>query len=311
MDQVGQAENGSCPVCKSSCSYLRLNLPNRFQLREGLIFQLHVCKNCGVYYIKNKPTEDLLAYFYPSTGYDPFITTEKNKTFYQKLYLLARSFSLWMRFQKLGKPKENFENLLDIGCGTGEFLEFSRKKGWKVYGIDYSENVEPVLQKKQIPYTLLDINQFDLFQPKEPINAITMWHSLEHTYEPKKILFHCNQLLGKNGKIIIAVPNATSWDARIYKEFWVAYDAPRHLTMFTPEVLTNVLEECNFEVKRISTLPLDLFYNVLLSEKLKKDFQNKTDWYFFIRMISALLPSLIGGPAGASVIVVIGEKIGQ
>ncbi|MCX7835276.1 MAG: class I SAM-dependent methyltransferase [bacterium] len=310
MCNIGQVENGSCPVCSSKRSYRYLTLPDRFQLHEGFQYLLHGCKDCGIFFIQNKPTADLLAYFYPTTGYDPFVSKQTANTLFQKLYLKIRKFSLIYRFKKLGYPRDKNTNLLlDIGCGTGDFLELASKRGWKGTGVDFSENLVSNFKEKNIHFVLTDINDFQRFVPNENYHAITLWHSLEHTYRPKDVLKHCYTLLAKNGIIIVAVPNATGWDARIYKEYWVAYDAPRHLTMFTPETLTNLLGDCNFRVQKVSTLPLDLFYNVFLSEKLRKDIQKKVDWYFPLRMFTATLPSLMGGLAGASVIVAVGKKI--
>lgn len=308
MESIGQGVSSSCPVCNSDRSFHWLDLPDRFQVEKGLEWKLNRCKNCGTSFIENKPTASLLAYFYPTTGYDPFVSAENKKTPIQSFYAFIRKFSLILRFRLLGLPQHTNSPLLDVGCGTGEFLLHAKDRGWNPYGIDLSDIASETNRKCNINFSQLDINQLENFVTDTQFEAITFWHSLEHTYEPKKILDVTNQLLSERGKLVIAVPNATSWDARIYRENWVAYDAPRHLVMFTPDSLTYLLETSGFRVKKITSLSLDLLYNIYFSEQLLKSRKSKTDWYFPIRLLSAFVPSLVGGIAGASVLAVVAEK---
>jgi 2-polyprenyl-3-methyl-5-hydroxy-6-metoxy-1,4-benzoquinol methylase len=66
-------------------------------------------------------------------------------------------------------------------------------------------------------------------------DAITLWHVLEHVHDVKKYIQTFKKLLTDSGKLLIAVPNYTSYDAEKYKEYWAAYDVPRHLYHFTPQ----------------------------------------------------------------------------
>jgi hypothetical protein len=79
-----------------------------------------------------------------------------------------------------------------------------------------------------------------------------------------------NSLLKNNGKLIIAVPNHSSTDALHYKEFWAAYDVPRHIWHFAPKQMKQLGEKHGFKLASIHTMPFDSFYVSLLSEKYKK-----------------------------------------
>ena len=68
---------------------------------------------------------------------------------------------------------------------------------------------------------------------KEKYDVITCWHSLEHVHEPWVYLDKIKKSLTVDGFLIVALPNYQSTDAKIYKEFWAAYDTPRHLYHFT------------------------------------------------------------------------------
>ena len=80
--------------------------------------------------------------------------------------------------------------------------------------------------------------------------------------------FH--HLLKDNGKLIIAVPNHTSTDANHYKEFWAAYDVPRHIWHFAPKQMKMLGEKHRFKMNSLHTMPFDSFYVAMLSEKYKK-----------------------------------------
>ena len=73
---------------------------------------------------------------------------------------------------------------------------------------------------------------------------------------------------------MVAVPNYKSYDAIYYKEYWAAYDVPRHLWHFSRLSINNLFQSVNMKV--IKTLPMkfDSFYVSLLSEKYKTGSSN-------------------------------------
>jgi hypothetical protein len=76
-------------------------------------------------------------------------------------------------------------------------------------------------------------------------------------------------ILSKDGTLILALPNHNSYDAGIYKEYWAAYDVPRHLWHFTPATVEKLLNKHQFKIIKQKTMPLDAFYISLLSEKYR------------------------------------------
>src|SRR5690606_37901801 len=115
-------------------------------------------------------------------------------------------------------------SLLDIGCGTGHFLNECKTNGWSVSGL------EPDPDACSFAKENFGIEALPLEQLYEKQNAsfdvITMWHVLEHVYHLKKDVRQISELIKPGGFLIIAVPNRESWDARNYKELWAAYDVP-------------------------------------------------------------------------------------
>jgi 2-polyprenyl-3-methyl-5-hydroxy-6-metoxy-1,4-benzoquinol methylase len=105
--------------------------------------------------------------------------------------------------------------------------------------------------------------------PENKFNAITLWHVLEHVHELKKYILSFKGLLADNGKLFIAVPNYTSYDANVYQEYWAGYDVPRHLYHFTPATMQWLMKEMGLKVIEIKPMWFDSFYVSLLSSKYK------------------------------------------
>src|SRR5690606_6109356 len=95
----------------------------------------------------------------------------------------------------------------------------------------------------------------------------TMWHVLEHVHDPNAYLSQICKCLTDDGTVFIAVPNYRSLDARIYREFWAAWDVPRHLWHFSPESMSRLLSRHGCEIIRQDKMPFDAFYVSLMSER--------------------------------------------
>ena len=104
----------------------------------------------------------------------------------------------------------------------------------------------------------------------ESLDAITLWHVLEHIENQEDTLNLFYSKLKTNGLLIIAVPNHTSYDAQRYKEYWAAYDVPRHLYHFSKSGMQKLMNNAKWKIKYIKPLLLDSFYISMLSEKYKK-----------------------------------------
>jgi predicted SAM-dependent methyltransferase len=137
--------------------------------------------------------------------------------------------------------------------------------------------------------------------PENEFEVISMWHVLEHVHALKPYLTQCFKSLKQNGRLIIAVPNYTSFDAKYYKNYWAAYDLPRHLYHFSPQSMTVLLNEIGFEIVSLKPMWYDSFYVSLLSEKYKQS--GKLG--MFIAGIIGLLSNLfaIKDPSKASSII--------
>ena len=100
-------------------------------------------------------------------------------------------------------------------------------------------------------------------------DVITLWHVLEHVHDLHGYLASFHRLLKHDGVLVIAVPNYTSYDAKVYKDVWAAYDVPRHLYHFSPKSMEILLKTHGFKLEQIKPMWFDSFYVSMLSEKYK------------------------------------------
>ncbi len=162
---------------------------------------------------------------------------------------------------------KNGGNALDIGQGTGEFLNFLKGKGWKVTGIEPNEQARNFAKEHYEIESFGEEKLKDL--PAGDFDLITMWHVLEHVPDLNSRMEEIKRLIDRQGILLIAVPNLASPDFKMYGEKWAALDVPRHLYHFSAESMQFLLQKFNFELIRSFPLHMDAYYVSLLSEKYR------------------------------------------
>ncbi len=252
-----------CPLCPGETKLKPLfKCGDRFKDVSANDYQIFRCLNCGLTFLNPQPP---VAEIYSNEKYDPFLSTKESKSLFDTAYAFARTYALdWKKrlVRRLAKPGGK---IMDGGCGTGEFLSHISD--------DYTvEGFEPEAKASQWAREKygLNVHSGDLHSVKfdnTDFDLITLWHVLEHVPDPVKDLRRLRELLADDGKLLIALPNIRSFDARLYKRCWVAIDAPRHLWHFSKPQIEKLLRQTGFTLKKTGMLPLDPFYNTLLSEQ--------------------------------------------
>ena len=158
-------------------------------------------------------------------------------------------------------------NILDVGAGTGAFLNIMQQAGWAGTGIEPDETA----RQKAVELYQLDLkNAENLYLlPPQSFDAITLWHVLEHVHDLHHYVDQLKKLLSADGKLLIAVPNYTSGDEKIYHESWAAYDVPRHLYHFSPLSMKKLLASHGLTIKAMKPMWYDSVYVSMLSEQYK------------------------------------------
>lgn len=213
----------------------------------------------GILQTKNIPIN--IEKYYNNNNYISHINNKK--TIINYLYSIAQIYNLKFKISLI-KKYSNKKNIIDFGCGNGKFLKYMQNHNYQIQG--YENNIIGKLEaiKKLSPKNIKNnINELI------PSDIITLWHVLEHLQDPLNILKTLETKLKNNGIIIIAVPNYKSFDGQYYKEFWAAYDVPRHIYHYSKESFINYYSKY-FKIINISQLLIDAYYISFLSENYKK-----------------------------------------
>jgi len=252
----------NCPVCNSVNFKPFLVCKDNTVSRET--FNILECVSCGFKFTNPRPEEDKLGDYYKSEEYVSHSNT--NKGLINSAYQMVRKYTLLKKLQLISKFYKTGK-ILDIGCGTGEFLKTFKDAKWQTLGIEPS----PDVRKMAIENYSLDVRGEAEIKNLEAsgFDVITMWHVLEHVPDLNDRIEDLKRLIKPNGLIVIAVPNCTSLDAKIYKENWAAYDVPRHLYHFSPKDIETVFKNHELKVFRILPMIFDSFYVSMLSEKYR------------------------------------------
>ncbi len=275
----------NCPICSSPNIAPQLNAKDYTVSQKE--FAVWHCKNCTAGFTQDVPEQNEIGVYYQSDNYISHSNTKKG--FVNTLYH-------WVRSRTLNKKKQLLIDevgvmkgeILDIGCGTGAFLNTMKTAGWGITGLEPDVTARA---KAAALYSIQPLSSEKIFELKpSTYHAITMWHVLEHVHELHEYIKQLSTLITPNGKIFIAVPNYTSKDAAIYAAHWAAYDVPRHLYHFSPAAMQQLIAQHNLKITAIKPMWYDSFYVSMLSEKYKNGKGNiiKAFYNGFISNLKAL-----------------------
>jgi 2-polyprenyl-3-methyl-5-hydroxy-6-metoxy-1,4-benzoquinol methylase len=249
-----------CPVCRSR-SIKPFKVCKDFTVSHET-FTVNLCADCSLGITTPRPETENLGKYYQSEEY--ISHSGKSSGFMGPVYTTARRFALrWKARIVKGKSKKG--TALDFGCGTGEFLQTLKTRGWKTEGVepsDLARTKAESLTGQKLYRTLSEI-------PTRQFDAITAWHVVEHVPDLTSVIQQLAQLLKKDGTIFIAVPNYESPDADTYNDLWAGYDVPRHLWHFSRKSMKRLLEAHGLSLTQIVPMKLDAYYVSMLSETYK------------------------------------------
>lgn len=254
----------NCPVCGSS------DIKNVLSAKDYTVssetFVVAECNSCSLRFTQDIPDPNSILPYYKAEDY--ISHTDQSKGMIGWLYKKVRVRTL-VRKRNLIERKSgvNKGSLLDVGSGTGAFVNEMKLNGWRAIGLEPDAGARN-LAKQLYDLNLLDDKEFFHLQ-RNSFDVITLWHVLEHVHDLSNYVQQLKTLLKENGKLFVAVPNYTSLDAKIYKEYWAAYDMPRHLYHFSPRAMQMLMEKHGLKIIIYKPMWYDSFYISLLSSKYK------------------------------------------
>lgn len=270
----------ACPICKST--HFKKYLQVKDYTVSNETFDIEICNACTVAFTQNIPSQNNIGKYYHSANY--ISHSDTNTGFISKIYHRVRNFTLIAKKNIVEKhTATQAGKLLDIGAGIGAFAHTMQQNNWQVAGLEPDELARANAKAKYNIELQLPENLFKL--PHQSYNAITLWHVLEHIHTLHEYFAAFRNLLQPNGKLFIAVPNYTSYDAQYYQQFWAGYDVPRHLYHFSPQSMQLLAAQYGFVIEKHLPMWFDSTYVAMLSEQYKTGKNNFLKAYF-IGMLS-------------------------
>jgi SAM-dependent methyltransferase len=278
----------SCPLCGSSdAEFLFWNFDRRYRLPGE--FGTISCRGCGLIRLSPRPTVKSIDLYYPENygAYEGSLGNSEATSLKFRLRDAMRKAALthlgyhaetvnpWQRvfgalslrlfprgttygFGDFFPRYVKDGRALEVGCGSGRFLNILKNHGWNVQGIDLS----PVARDRA--RELFDIDVF-LGQVEEApfendtFDYVHLSHVVEHFFDPVSSMKKIKDMLKPNGTVYIEVPNSEGISAEISGKYWYGWDAPRHLFTFSPASLTRMVSEAGLRIVKTQTLMGDLF----------------------------------------------------
>ena len=237
-----------CPLCKGEQSQLLLRSKDYNWGTPG-VFKYVKCRGCGLVYENPRPTPDGIIQLYPRY----YGTTIRDPSAAPEGKINAPIHSVRAQLIEHFVPAVP-GSIFDIGCGSGFFLEFMRRRGWWVSGIDPSA--------EHIRYAKCSLGLRNIHYGSWPLDAgirtqvdvVTLFHVIEHIPSPVYALSALKEVLRQGGIAVIETPNVESWPTKLFGSRWVTLDAPRHVGLFSKQTLRYCLKKAGFEPLMLKTL---------------------------------------------------------
>ncbi len=236
-----------CPACQGREFDLLFTSSDRLYNTTAQKFRVVECRRCRLMQLTPRPSPAELEKYYPKNYWFTPETSVAGRLeeAYRRLVLRDHLRFVVRALRESGESGP----LLDVGCGGGLLLRLAQDRGLRVMGLDFSlDAAHAAWAVNGAPAICASLSSAPF--PPESCAAVTMFHVLEHLYEPHEYLKAAHELLRPKGRLIIQVPNAACWQFRLLGAAWNGVDVPRHLYDFRPADLDRLLDSCGFEAVR-------------------------------------------------------------
>jgi 2-polyprenyl-3-methyl-5-hydroxy-6-metoxy-1,4-benzoquinol methylase len=208
------------------------------------------CSQCELVYLNPRPTKDTIGNYYPPNYQANMLDLlTKGRT-----SLIGR---LWFgMIRRRRTPSKRVGRLLDVGCSNGAYLAAMRDIGWEVEGVEFdSDAVGYARHFHSLKVTQGDLEDALRQLPESDFDVVTMWHVLEHSFDPAAALRLIHRVLKPGGVLMLEVPNFAALSASLFRRCWYPMDVPRHLYQFTPATIKTMLTKARFHDIRVKGVP--------------------------------------------------------
>jgi len=240
-------------------SNLVMKLKDYFLTQE----EFELIKNPDFGFLETFPVPKNLPKYYESEHY--ISHTDANKSLFEKFYNRIKEYNIRYKFSTLMGVRPH-QSLLEIGCGTGDFLRYAKDKNLFVCGTEPNQKARDIANSKLGENAVSDLTISEI---EQRFDYITLWHVLEHIPDLNRTIIEIKHKLKPHGKLYVAVPNHQSFDAKFYKNHWAGYDVPRHLWHFSADSLEKLFNSFGMKIEKKYPMWFDSYYVSWLSEKYR------------------------------------------
>ncbi|MFT4565893.1 MAG: 2-polyprenyl-3-methyl-5-hydroxy-6-metoxy-1,4-benzoquinol methylase [Saprospiraceae bacterium] len=251
-----------CPICSSTKLFPHMKVTDIPY--SGETYEVEVCQNCSFALTQDAPSEEEMGKYY---NFDNYMShADAAESVVDKLYHKVRDW-MFVRKEKWIKAHITGRQLLDLGAGTGYFVNYMQIQDYKITGVE----PEPGARKTAAEKLGIELHSMEAMRNFEEgsFDGITMWHVLEHIHEIDAYFETINKVLKKDGALFIAVPNYTSAAKKAFEEYWNGWDVPKHLWHFSPSSMETLANKKGYDLEAKYQLPFDPFYISMLSQRNK------------------------------------------
>ena len=238
-----------CPICKKTESTFYMSTKALMHETNNERYTFNICNNCEAVFLINPVNPKRLDHYYtdnylPYRGsaawgkYSSFVANSQKKIDLNRV-----------NFVKKYLKKNNTDiNVLDVGCGYPSFLEvLEQKSKANCTGIDFADSG---WKGKNFPNLELKKIAIENYVSDKQFDVITLWHYLEHDYNPSQTIETVYNCLKSGGKLIIEVPDYNSISAKIQKSNWQGWHSPRHISLPTKKSFDLLFQKDKWEIKK-------------------------------------------------------------
>lgn len=147
--------------------------------------------------------------------------------------------------------------VLDLGCGSGHFLDVAKERGWSAYGTETSDEAVTICRAKGISMTSSSLvpNEY------EPgfFDVVIMTELIEHVNNPREVLAGVHRLLRPGGAVYFTTPNFNSIERFVLKSRYGIITYPEHLSYYTPPVIDILFKAMGFKREQLWTQGISVF----------------------------------------------------
>lgn len=264
-----------CLACDSNKYQPFMQTPAMMHQHLPYKYNFDVCHNCGLVFLNPRVPGITLGQFY-TAAYLPYRVEQAWGKYASFVKEDQRNIdhARVSRLKKYHKLSDN-SRILDIGCGKPTFLAaLSKHSSAQLIGLDFTD--EGWKDENENYYGIdLRIGEVADLSAEKPVDVITMWHYLEHDYQPKQHLQQLLDIAHPQTQLIVEVPNFNSYTQRKFGQHWAGFHTPRHTALYSPENIVLLMKNSGWQVKQVLTYGTLDPYTLHWMSQMEK---NNIDW---------------------------------